>query len=238
MHPFAFLLLLIAVLILVSWYKRAPPEARKRVLLWGGGALLLVGLLTGRLNPLVAAFAALIPIVQRVIGAVHLARTLRGLGSVFTGGAGASPGKRSEVRTRFLRMRLDHASGDMDGEVLEGTLRGRRLSELGLEELRELYRRCVAEDRQSALLLEAYLDRMHGAAWREGVDTSGSAPAGSDGPMSEHEARQILGIGPEAGRQEIIAAHRRLMQKLHPDRGGSTYLAAKINQAKALLLGE
>ena len=88
-------------------------------------------------------------------------------------------------------------------------------------------------------MLEAYLDRMHGDAWRDAADAAGgSTPPPAGGAMAEGEAREILGVGPEATREEIVDAHRRLMQKVHPDRGGSTYLAAMINQAKQMLLGE
>jgi DnaJ-class molecular chaperone len=54
--------------------------------------------------------------------------------------------------------------------------------------------------------------------------------------MSREEALSILGLKADAGREDIIAAHRRLMQKVHPDRGGSDYMAAQINKAKDILL--
>lgn len=63
---------------------------------------------------------------------------------------------------------------------------------------------------------------------------SGAASRGS--AMSPAEAREVLGLGTHPTRDEVIAAHRRLMQKLHPDRGGSTFLAKQLNEAKQVLL--
>jgi DnaJ-domain-containing protein 1 len=126
----------------------------------------------------------------------------------------------------------------MDGEVLEGPFTGRRLSELGLGELLRMLELYRDSDAQSAAVLEAYLDREH-ADWRDQEPPPGRPGAGGGStPMSEHEALAILGLAPGADREAIRDAHRRLMQKLHPDRGGSDYLAAKINEAKRFLLGD
>ena len=137
-------------------------------------------------------------------------------------------------------MVLDHATGAMDGTVLEGPRQGKRLSELPLDALLDLLAVCYREDGQSAAVLEAYLDRSY-EDWREqagvGDAEPGSGPAAAGGgEMTRGEAYAVLGLQPGASNQEIRDAHRHLMQKLHPDRGGSTYLAAKINQAKDLLL--
>ena len=155
-------------------------------------------------------------------------------------GTGPNTGQSSTVQSRYFRMSLDHDTGEMSGEVLEGHFTGRRLESLTLEELCNLYAECQDQDEESAALLEAYMNRVHGEDWYEQVsaysEKSAHTAAGDSGKMSFAEAHAILGLTPPVNRQEVIEAHRRLMQKLHPDRGGSTYLAAKINQAKKLLL--
>ena len=154
---------------------------------------------------------------------------------------GPSPGQASEVETRFFKMTLDHDSGVMTGLVKEGRFRDRALEDLSMEELVALWAECRAEDAQSAAVLEAYLDRTQGdASWREAAGRAGAGPRppSGEGAMTQEEAYEILGLQPGASPEEIHDAHRRLMQKIHPDRGGSNYLAAKINQAKDLLLGE
>ncbi len=151
--------------------------------------------------------------------------------------ANPSPGKKSTVRSAWLEMELDHDSGDMDGLVLTGDFDGARLSELSENELDTLYQ-SLAGDGDSAALMEAYLDRTQ-PGWREYMETDTAAgqgaPSGS-GPMAKEEAYQILGLAPGAAANDIRAAHRRLMKRIHPDSGGSTFLAAKINEAKDVLL--
>lgn len=155
---------------------------------------------------------------------------------------GPSPGQTSDVETRYLRMSLDHDSGVLDGTVLDGRFRGRRLQELDLGELMELLRECRVNDEQSAAILESYLDRIHGAGWRGGDDAGAGRAGGAGarstaGSMTREEAYEILDLQPGASSKEIKDAHHRMMLKNHPDQGGSTYLATKINQAKDLLLG-
>ena len=239
MHPILLLVALVAVLFLFSWYKRIPKakqrQFRNKALLIGGGIILFYALITGKLHPLFAALAALVPLAYRAVGLFHTFNTIRSFTNRMKAGAapGPTPGQTSEVETEFLRMDLDHDTGEMDGAVLQGTYEGRALRELGLSDLLALLDECRA-DRQSAALLEAYLDRVH-EEWRE---RRGPPPRASSDGMTEDEARAVLGIGPDATREEIVKAHRRLMQRLHPDRGGSDYLAAKLNAAKDLLLGD
>lgn len=257
----------LGVLWFLHWFRRTPPaqvaSTLRRVALWALIGVLVLAVATGRLNPIFAAIGALIPVVFRLLQLAQLLpalqRVLRSLGLGGPGllggsgpagggtGPGAAPGQAgaqvSEIRTRFLLMRLDHGSGVMDGEVLEGPFAGRRLSDLGLDALLRMLELYRDQDVQSAAVLEAYLDRERGPEWREqataggGEGTTGQARA-AGGPLSESEAWAILGLAPGADAEAIRAAHRRLMQKLHPDRGGSDYLAAKINEAKRVLLKE
>ncbi len=145
--------------------------------------------------------------------------------------------RRSSVRTAALEMELDHETGGMDGIVLAGRFEGRELRDLDRADLLEL-RTDVRDDGDSMALLDAYLDRRF-AGWRE--DTETDAGAGQAGPprtgtMSEEEAYEVLGLVRGADLAAIRSAHRRLMKDLHPDRGGSTFLAAKINEAKDVLV--
>lgn len=145
-------------------------------------------------------------------------------------------GKRSNVSTAAVAMELDHDSGEIDGQVLSGNYRGKWLSELSEDELFNIYEEFLY-DGETAALLEAYLDRRLGD-WRERYGPHAS-PHGTGGfaEMTREEAYQILGLSPGATPEEIHQTWRRLMKGVHPDSGGSAYLAAKINAAKDLLLG-
>jgi hypothetical protein len=145
-----------------------------------------------------------------------------------------SAGGASRVRSRFVEMELDHDSGAMRGRVVAGRHRGATLDQLDVRTLAAMYGEI---DDESRALLMAYLDRRD-PGWREHAqgDTATDRPAAASGKMSEQEAYQILGLEPGAGADAITHAHRTLMKKLHPDQGGTTYLAARINEAKEILL--
>jgi len=147
--------------------------------------------------------------------------------------------RKSMVRSAALEMELDHRTGKMTGRVLAGTFEGRDLDSLDAAALQRLAFE-ISADPESRGLLEVYLDRRM-PGWREHVKSDGAAgrrrPANA-GAMSEEEAYQILGLPQGAGEPEIRAAHRRLMKKVHPDTGGSNFLAARINEAKDRLLSK
>jgi DnaJ-domain-containing protein 1 len=222
---------------LLQMFRAANPAVLARALkIVGGVVALAVAAFTGLRGELAVA----IPI--GVFGAGLLGWSpfsgspLGQLGGLF-GGAGArrSAGQTSQVRSQFLEMSLDHDSSRLTGRIVAGPYTGRLLDEFSLQQLLALV---PSFDAESVSLLESYLDRRF-PAWRQdaqGNAAGGQRRAATGGKMTEEEAYQILGLQPGAGRDEISRAHRGLMKKLHPDQGGSTYLAARVNEAKDTLL--
>ena len=226
-----------------QWLFRQPPRVRWQwiAVLLAVGLLVLV--LTGRAHWLAAVFAALLPFVRgllRLLGGIPiplLQRMLAGMGAAKSRPEPSS-GQTSTVQSKYIRMTLNHDSGDINGEVLAGQFKGSTLDQLNLEALLQLLRECQ-DDEESVALLQAYLDRVYADTWQQQASAQGQQRAASEpGEMSREEALQVLGLSSDAGEAEIVDAHRRLMQKLHPDRGGSAYLAAMINLAKDTLLAD
>jgi hypothetical protein len=183
--------------------------------------------------------AAAVPIfVPFLVFWLRRRRSLAGAGSWEPGSRPHGSG-RSDVETAFFAMSLDHATGRLDGWIKKTRFAGRRLSELARNELLQL-RREVAGDADSVSVLEAFLDRTQGTAWRgpgDGEQERTSDAGSGGGAMTREEAYEILGLKPGAKEAEIRDAHHRLMKKLHPDQGGSDYLAARVNRARDILLG-
>lgn len=220
---------LLAFLLLTRVYTVANPQVLARQLRVGAGVAVMAGagLLVFR-------------------GMIGYAMTLAALGSWLLWGSGGytpgsakkSAGQASRVRTQHLEVELDHDTGEISGRVLKGSFEGRVLESLAPAEMARLWQDCRFADPQSAQILEVYLDRVH-PSWREDAARAESEHApNADGPMTHEQALEILGLAPGATEQDIRRAHRDLMMKLHPDRGGSTFLAAKINQAKDALLSK
>ncbi|MGE0715901.1 MAG: DnaJ domain-containing protein [Alphaproteobacteria bacterium] len=218
---------LVGLYLLLRALAGADPAAVARWLRIIGGGILAVGAVlliwSGRIGPAMLAASFLLPLFMRWRAASNRMRTA----------AGPSPGQTSEVDTRFVSMTLNHDTGGLSGTVKEGPLAGRPLDSLSFAEAVGLWRQAVAADADSARVIEGWLDRAHGEDWRERA----APPDGGGGAMTEAEALEVLGLEKGADADEIRAAHRRLMLSNHPDRGGSTWVAAKINQAKDVLLG-
>jgi DnaJ domain len=225
------------VLLLIYVFVNADPARLARGLKVTGIVIAVLAVATlaisGRLAALLAPIAMLMPLLIRVRSVLDRHRPPAG-------------GQSSTVATAFLRMTLDHDTGTMEGTILRGRFAGMRLEELGAADLLALLRECRAEDEEGARLLEAYLDRLH-PEWRDelagerahsagGSTSGGSRARPASGDMSVEEAYAILGLMPGADLDAVKEAHRRLMVKLHPDHGGSDYLATKINRARDVLL--
>lgn len=233
-------LILLLAIGLAGWIiyqriKAMPPQNRKSAYIKLGLGMLVVvvviGVVTGRMHWLGAAITGLLvgasrllPVLVRLFPALQWFRQQSAMG--------APGGGNSEVETGILRMILNHETGDLNGEVLDGEFKGQRLDDMDQSALETLLAWCRGRDVDSARLLESYLQRRFGDSWQ-----GGHTPPGSSGGMTESEALAVLGLEAGASRDEIIDAHRKLMQKLHPDRGGNDYLAAKLNEAKDFLLG-
>lgn len=231
------LLTAIGLALWLSWKQlsRGGPPDRKTLIrygLIGGGVLLVLLVLTGRAHALFGAIGAAMAVGVRMLP--QLIRYLPILQRVFGSVASASGGGsgQSTVSSNSLRMTLDHDTGRMDGIVCTGALSGRALSSLTVEELRQLWSVCQG-NADDLRLLHAYLQRERADEWQPaGPGGTADPPPPSSSDISDDEALAILGLKPGASDEEIVTAHRRLIAKMHPDKGGSDYLASRINLAK------
>ncbi len=227
---------LIAAVTLIQLLKNTP-KSQIKSMYWkiglGTAAIILVLLaVTGRIHWIGAMIGALLPFIRQAIPLLiryfpviqHYRKTQTQ--------APPSAGNSSQVQTRILSMTLDHDSNRLYGEVINGPYAGSQLDSMALEQLQNLLEYCHQQEQESAKLLISYLTHRFGNRWQH------TPPASHDGPLDEAAAYAILGLKSGATQQEVIQAHRKMMQKMHPDRGGSDYLAAQINQAKDLLINK
>ena len=229
MHPAVILVAaLLAVLVLLSFARRGSGAATRQAL---GMVLLVIGLVAVavigiRFHWGVGLLAAL-PLLFRAW------RQLQAMSRRYT----PTPGQTSTVETDYIRMVVDLDSGEMNGTVLQGSLAGAAIDELELESLLSLLEECRDRDPQGARVLETFIERKFPDAF-DGEEHASDPPPGRDpsDPITRSHALEILGLEEGASDDDVVEAHRRLMQKLHPDRGGSDYLAAQINRAKEVLL--
>ncbi|MGQ9425284.1 hypothetical protein ACXYTJ_05900 [Gilvimarinus sp. F26214L] len=234
------IIVIIALVYAFNRFRQKTPGDRKQLLfkamvyLTVGAVLLLI--VTGRVHWITALFAGLVPFLSRLLPlAIRLLPFVSQLQKQRMAGRMAW-GDRSVLHTRFLRVEINQNSGAITGEVLSGPFAGKTLSELNrsqFEELMAFYR--AEQDADSLNLLQAFAQQNRGGY---GFENGGSGDATSRSGMSRREALEILGLDEGAKEADVLAAHKKLMQRLHPDRGGSNYLAAKVNQAKDFLISK
>ena len=227
------LLVLIAAIVgLWYWwtYQKNLASDKRRPFLWKSGFWLILSIaiylvVTGRMHWLGAGIAALVPILRTIlIWGGRAGPLLRLFGRFKT-----TP---SQFRSQFLVVTINFSSGSIDGEVISGDFSGKKLAELSEAELKQLLEQYKTLDKESYILLQAYLIRSGSSSGQSYQQYNHS----NISELSTNEAYEILGLPNTATKDEIVKAHKRLMQRMHPDRGGSDYLAAKINAAKDLLI--
>src|SRR5262245_57544716 len=221
------LVALVIVLLALNAYTKADVKDLARGLKLGGG---VVALGTAAFLAVRGQIAIAIPLGAAGLGLLGWRPFGLGLGQRTQ----KSGGQTSKVRSAFVEMELDHDTGAMRGRILAGRHEGVPLEALDVPTLSALL---PEFDEESRALLMAYLDRRE-PRWREHANdgaAAGQGAARSSGKMTEQEAYQILGLAPGASVDDVGRAHRALMKKLHPDQGGSTYLAARVNEAKDVL---
>ena len=222
---------LLAVLAAYQYMRQADPSLVRQGLRWGlGGALGLVTLA-------LAIFRRLDLAVFTGAAALQVLRFGR-LGPWSLDRVAGESHNTSRIRSRYFDMTLDHDTGAVEGRVLAGRFAGADLIGLGEAETRALIEE-IAWDPDSVSLLESWLDANR-AGWREYFeetsrnDAPGAGEPAAGDPIAE--AYSVLGLAPGATAEDIRAAHRDLMKAVHPDHGGSSYLASKINEARDRLL--
>ena len=225
------LILLFLLLQAIKQFGRMDAATAARLIRHGGGVLGMIGALLLILRGRIGLAAAVAGMVANFAGW----RTTGGASTAFRNvGAGQRSGRTSTARSAMLEMRLDHVSGVMTGTVLAGAYAARAIETMSRPELLSLRQELMRDDPDGVSLLEAYLDRRF-AGWREADQGDGQRRRGG-GAMSRREALEVLGLAEGASEADIVRAHRTLMKKFHPDHGGSTTLAARVNQAKDVLM--
>jgi hypothetical protein len=215
-------------------FARANPAALALVIRRGGGGAALLAavvlLMRGRFDMAIGLGG---------LGAWLLGMRNGSLLRMFKSSGGPRTQKASCVRSAMIEMELDHESGKMRGTVLAGPDEGKSLDAMTRPQCVALHDLCCRDDPEGARLMEAYLDRRF-AGWRATAQNQGHpgrrGTSRRPGTMSEDEAYEVLGLQKGSSEEEVVRSHRSLMKKLHPDHGGSTDLAARVNEAKDVLM--
>ncbi len=245
MHIIIGFLAALLVFTLIRYGINSGPKQRRQlayiIAIALAASVLLLLLLTGRIHFVAAVVAAALPFAKKLPSLLRYIPLFRYLKQRIGTPNSSGSDTVSTVETSLLTMSLEHFSGKIDGEVLQGEFKGLYLTDLGTQQLFQLYQLASNRYADSLPVFDAFLQRHIGLDWRQKAIQFGyqfdelNVPSHNT-EMDVTEALQVLGLSEGASKQEILDAHRKLMQKLHPDRGGSNFLAAQVNRAKDLLL--
>jgi len=245
MHIIIGFLAALLVFSLIRYGINSSPKQRRQlayiIAIGLAASVLLLLLLTGRIHFLAAVVAAAIPFAKKLPALLRYVPLFRYLKQQLGRPKHVDSDNASTVVTSLLTMSLEPSSGKIDGEILLGEFKGALLTQLSLPQLFTLYQLATDQYADSVPVFDAFLKRHVGAEWRKKAAQFGyqfeelNVPA-DNSEMDVSQALQILGLAEVASKQEVLDAHRKLMQKLHPDRGGSNFLAAQVNRAKDVLL--
>lgn len=237
--------LALLLLFKLLWNNKKTPINSKIVLIAVGilAGVLLFASLRGMIHPLAAVGTIALPFLRRMLGFLPWLSLFSQFRNQMGGASSFNPFQQfgtanddnsgSNASTGEVSMSLDHGSGTIEGEILQGTYVNRTLSSMTDAEIADFYHGLKEEE--SRRLIEAYIER-HRPNLGESETGDQNQSTANEGEMTAQRAADVLGLGPNATRKEVVAAHRRLIQHLHPDQGGSSYLAAEINEARRVLL--
>lgn len=232
---------LIGVVVLVGgfliwrrWRKLPTSQAKRKFSFQAivSGLLVVIVLLaiSGRIHPLGAVFAALVPLVK--VGLNLLIRYFPLFAQLY----GANYAKPRTLNTEDISVEINFATGAVTGKVLQGKYADKSLEELSESEISELLSYCQGRSKKSAYLLQLYIAQRFRRA--DGTQQSSQSNSANNGSLSKEEAAEILGVGADADKTEVTKAHRLLIGKVHPDKGGNDYLASLLNRARDRLIDE
>ena len=229
------ILILITIVLILKWFTSADPKRVLKVFKWFfiifGSIFGLFFILSGRLSWVFIGIPVLFPILMRVLAVMRLYKVF----SRFNGSSrnNFSP-RTSHVRTETLDMTLDQETGEMKGQIKKGPFKGSAVENLSEDDTLMLLKYCLENDREAAQVIEAYLNRID-PDWHSKFENRNQNVSST---IDREQAFKVLGLNSDSTDQEIKTAYHKLIRNLHPDRGGSAYLAAKINEAKDILLGK
>lgn len=221
------LLFILLIYLGYRYYTSLPKDKRRpfliKYLVYALIAILIAAVVTGRLHWIGAVVAAALGLLK--IGASSVVRFMPVLQFLRKNNIFGDP----VFRTPYIELKVFLKTGEFNGKVLQGEFANRDLSSLSDDEFEKLESQLKDTDRRAYYLLQAVRQRSQNKTEDFRKDSGLSSP-------SIEEARLILGLPDSFTAKDVNLAYKRLMQKLHPDRGGNDYLASRINLARDILL--